>query len=71
MSKTPYHFLALEGDGIGPEIMRATLAVLEAVQPLPLHAAELLTKLAQRASSAGKVDELGRIYDAKDHSAGA
>ena len=34
MSKTPYHFLALEGDGIGPEIMGATLAVLEAVQPL-------------------------------------
>lgn len=33
MSVTPYEFLALEGDGIGPEIMSATLAVLEAVQP--------------------------------------
>lgn len=27
-------FLALEGDGIGPEIMEATLAVLEAIQPI-------------------------------------
>lgn len=30
---TEYHFLCLPGDGIGPEIMESTLAVLNAVMP--------------------------------------